>query len=91
MRDPARTRYLLQEETVRQVVGTVPQSFATTNLDGRNRKMHLVDEIGVEELAHRGDATTDTHVFAVGRIERLRKCVLRRRIDEVERGVPLGY
>lgn len=90
MRHSTRARYLFQEETVGEIVGTVPQSFAATELDGRNREMHLVDEISVQKLAHRGDATTEAHVFAIGRLERLRECVLRRRIEKMERGVPQG-
>ena len=91
MRHATGARYLLQEESVNQIVGTVPQSFAVTKLDGRHREMHLVNEISVEKLAHCGDAATESHVLAIGRLERLRECVLRRRIEKMECGVPQDY
>ena len=82
MRHPTRARYPFQVETVDQFVGTVPQPFAAAKTHWRNCEMHLVDEISFEKFAHRGDATTDAHVFAVGRLERLRECVLGRRIEK---------
>jgi hypothetical protein len=52
--------------------------------------MHLINEISVEKLAHRGDATAEAHVFAIGCLERLRECVLGRSVEKMERGVPQG-
>ena len=74
MSHATRARYLLQEETVDKIVGTVPQSLPATKLDRRNREMHLVNEIGVEKLTHRGDATTKAHVDRAWQLLREAAC-----------------
>ena len=90
VRYSTRAQYFFQEETVDEIVGTVPHPFAATQFDGHNREMNLVDEIGIEKLAQRGDATAEAHVFAFGRLKGLRQCVLRRRINKMKRRVPQG-
>src|SRR4051794_13396219 len=46
-----------------------------------------VDEIGVEELANRGDAASDPYVLPLGGVLGVPQRLRRRRVEEVEGGV----
>ena len=53
-------------EPVEQVLGGGPESFPSADLDRRHGDMDGVDEIGVEELANRSDAASDSYVLPLG-------------------------
>ncbi len=77
-------------ESVQQLVGGVPESFAVAELDRRDGDVHRVDEVGVEEFADGCNATTEAHVLAVGGVRRLSQRFGGRGVEEVERGVGQG-
>lgn len=91
MRHATRAGYRFQEETFGKIVRAVPQFFPAAKFDRRNRKMHLVNQISLEKLEHRFNATADAHVFAIGRFKRLCECIVGRRIKKMKRRVPQGY
>lgn len=88
MGDAAGAWDLLQVETIGQFAGSVPQSFAMSQIDGRDGEVHRVNEVGFEEFSDRGNTSADADVFSLSRLERLCQRILRRCVDEVEGGLP---
>src|SRR3546814_5580262 len=82
--DAARTEDDVDVEAVAQLVGGLPQALAAPQLDGGHGDVHRVDEVGVEELADRGDAAAEPHVLAVRRLLRLAQRLIGRGIERSE-------
>ena len=53
-------------ESLLESFETVPESFAPAEKDRDKNDVHLVDQVGLEEPADRGDASTDSHVEVAG-------------------------
>src|SRR3954453_20634193 len=87
VRDAGGTRHGLELEAIEQLLVRGPQSLTLADFDRRNRDVHRVDEVRVEELPNSGDASSDAHVLPVSRLLGLAQRVGGRRIDEVERRV----
>src|SRR5699024_4178679 len=67
---PARRGDLLEVEAALDFLRRLPQPQSVPVLDRCDRHVQLVDQVGVEELAHRRDPAADPHVLAVGELER---------------------
>lgn len=52
-------------EAVVQLVGGVPEPLAVADLDRGDGDVHLVDQVGLEELTNGGHASTDADVGAL--------------------------
>ena len=61
----------LDVETLLETFQTVPESLAAAKQDRDHGDMHLIDEVGVEELPDRGGATSDSHIAAPGEFTRV--------------------
>src|SRR5699024_3036619 len=68
--DSARRGDLLEVEAALELLRRLPQPQSVPVLDRCDRHVQLVDQVGVEELAHRRDPAADPHVLAVGELER---------------------
>ena len=62
MGNAAGRAYRFNVEALLQSFETVPQPFAAPKDDGRDDNMHVVDEIGREELSHGGWATANADI-----------------------------
>src|SRR5690606_23819804 len=64
VRPAAPAGHHLEVKTTGQLPGGFPELESGAELDRRDRHVHGVDEVGVEELPDRGDAATEPHVLA---------------------------
>ena len=83
----SRTRYHVELEPVEQVLVGRPEPLAALEVHRCDGDVHRVDEVGVQELAHRRHAATEAHVLAVGSLLRPTQRFLGRGVHEVERRV----
>src|SRR5699024_3997220 len=88
--DPARRGDLLEVETVLELLRRLPQPQPVPVLDRCDRHVQLIDQVGVEELAHRRDPAADPHVLAVGELERALEGGGGGGVEEVEGGLADG-
>src|SRR4051812_33509359 len=87
VRDAGGAGHGLELEAIEQLLVRGPQSLTLADFDRRNRDVHRVNEVGVEELPNSGDASSDAHVLPVSGLLGLLQRLRGRRIDEVERRV----
>ena len=86
MSDPAGRAHRLDGEALLQALEALPERLAAAEHDGHDRHVHVVDQIGGEELADGGRAAADADVKATGGLLGCRERLGRAGVDDVEGG-----
>src|SRR5579859_5931156 len=82
--DTAGGTHRLDGEALLQALQAIPEGLAAAEEDRHECEVHVVDQVGGEELADGGRAAADAHVQAARGVPGGRKGLLRAGVDEVE-------
>ena len=89
MGNPAGRAGRLNLEPLLKILETVPQAFPASEDDGHDRDVHIVDEIGCQELTNCGWPSTNAYIQAAGRFPGRLQGLGGTRVYEMERGPTL--